>query len=130
MSSVIAADWSAVASPVRSAFRMRTLLICLFLAVVTVAVYWPAGRLDFVNYDDEGYVYANDHVREGLTWDNAKWALTTSMTANYHPLTWLSFELDSTLFGISPRAFHFVNVAIHTASTVLLFLLLLRMTGN
>lgn len=109
---------------------MRISLICFLLAAVTIAVYWQAGRLDFVNYDDEGYVYGNEHVRQGLSWDNVKWAFTTSSAANYHPLTWLSFELDSTLFDVSPRGFHLVNVALHVAGTILLFLLLLRMTAN
>ena len=109
---------------------MRDLLICLALAVVTAAVYSPAARLQFVNYDDDGYVYNNPHVTTGLTWTNFKWALQTNHQANYHPLTWISLELDVSLLGLNPRLMHVENLVIHVLNTVLLFLLLRRASGD
>jgi Tfp pilus assembly protein PilF len=109
---------------------MRDLLICLCLAVVTAAVYSPGARLGFVNYDDEGYVYGNSHVAAGLTWPNIKWALRTRDMANYHPLTWLSYEMDVSLFGVAPRPMHIENVVLHAVNTALLFLLLRWASGD
>jgi len=109
---------------------MRDLLICLALAVITAAVYSPAARLGFVNYDDEGYVYGNSHVAAGVTWPNIKWALRTRDMANYHPLTWLSYELDVSLFGVAPRPMHVENLLLHAVNTALLFLLLRWATGD
>jgi tetratricopeptide (TPR) repeat protein len=49
---------------------------------------------------------------------------------NWHPLTLLSYLLDAELWGMSPGAFHLVNVALHAANTVALFWLLVRLTGR
>jgi protein O-mannosyl-transferase len=50
--------------------------------------------------------------------------------ANWHPLTILSHMLDCQLFGTDrPGWHHLVNLALHAANTVLLFVVLRRMTG-
>ena len=45
-------------------------------------------------------------------------------------MTWLSWLADSQLYGVSPWGFHLTNVLLHAATTVLLFLVLWRMTGD
>jgi hypothetical protein len=47
-------------------------LICLTLTLVTLAVYFQVHSFNFVNYDDDIYVYKNPHVLNGLTADNIK----------------------------------------------------------
>jgi tetratricopeptide (TPR) repeat protein len=103
--------------------------ICLLLAAVTLAVFWPVVHCDFVNYDDPEYFTANPHVLTGLTPANAVWAFTTGHAGNWHPLTWLSLMLDATLFGKGASGPHLTNLLLHTANTALLFLLLRRMTA-
>jgi tetratricopeptide (TPR) repeat protein len=103
--------------------------ICLLLVAVTLAVYWPVMRYDFVNYDDPDYFTANTHVQTGLTLPNMVWAFSTRKTANWHPLTWLSLMLDAELFDKGPFGPHFTNLLLHAANTVLLFLLLQRLTA-
>jgi Flp pilus assembly protein TadD len=103
-------------------------VVCLLLAATTLAVWWPAVRCDFLNYDDPDYFCANPHVQTGLTWTNAVWAFTTGHASNWHPLTWLSLMLDVECFGKGPFGPHFMNLLFHTANTVLLFLLLRRLT--
>jgi len=106
----------------------------LLLALITLLVYLPAVRDGFVNYDDRDYITENSVVQKGLTWTGIKWAFTTVFTnghASYwHPLTWLSHMVDCELFALNPGAHHLVNVLFHTANVVLLFLLLLRLTGE
>jgi Flp pilus assembly protein TadD len=102
----------------------------LLLALVTLLAYLPVTRDGFVNYDDQDYVTENSVVQKGLTWTGIKWAFTTSHASNWHPLTWLSHMADCELFGLNPGAHHLVNVLFHTANVVLLFLLLLRLTGE
>jgi tetratricopeptide (TPR) repeat protein len=108
----------------------RPRLIGLWLALITLLVYLPASRDGFVNYDDQDYVTENSVVQKGLTWTGIKWAFTTGHASNWHPLTWLSHMTDCELFGLNPGAHHLVNVLFHTANVVLLFLLLLRLTGE
>ena len=96
--------------------------VCLAIVAVVLLCYGGALRNGFVGYDDPEYVTANPHVNTGLTWDNARWALTASHSSNWHPLTWISHALDCTLFGLSPAGHHAVNVLLHALNCVLLFL--------
>jgi tetratricopeptide (TPR) repeat protein len=109
--------------------RQRNVLIGLCLVLATAAVYWPVRHFNFVGYDDGEYVYGNPHVQPGLTFRGVVWAFTTDYARNWHPLTWLSHMLDCQLFGLDAGAHHLVSVLIHIASTLLLFLLLKRMTA-
>jgi len=103
--------------------------ICLLLAVVTLAVFGPVVRCDFISYDDPEYVVSNPHVQAGLTLNGIGWAFTTGCASNWHPLTWLSHMLDVTLFGAGPVGPHLMNLLLHTANAVLLFLALHQMTA-
>jgi tetratricopeptide (TPR) repeat protein len=106
----------------------RTLLFCLLLGAVVLVVYNPVVHNGFV-YDDEGYITGNPQVRAGITWATVKWAFTTYRQANWHPLTWLSHALDCELFGLHAAGHHYVNVLLHAANAILLFLLLQSATG-
>ncbi len=105
-------------------------LLCVILIVSTTAAYWQVHSFDFINYDDPVYVTENPRVLEGLTWANIKWSFDSIYGSNWFPLTWLSLMLDRQLFGVNPGAFHLVNVALHIAGTILLFVLLARCTGG
>jgi tetratricopeptide (TPR) repeat protein len=108
----------------------RSLLICILLAIVTFAVYLPVINYQFVNYDDNVYVVENPHVRSGLSWENIKWGFTAAHHAYWQPLTWLSYMLDCTVFGLNAGASHLINVLFHAANAILLFIVLGRMTKS
>jgi tetratricopeptide (TPR) repeat protein len=105
-------------------------LIYLLLAASTAAVFWQVRNFDFVNYDDYEYVLENPHVLSGLTPSGIALAFTAPHVGNWLPLTWLSFMLDCQLFGPNPGWFHFVNLLLHIANTLLLFTVLKKMTGS
>jgi tetratricopeptide (TPR) repeat protein len=109
--------------------RQRNFLIWLGLVLATVAVYWPVRHFDFVNYDDQSYVYENPHVQRGLTLEGFAWFFTTHWEANWHPLTWLSHMLEVQLFGLNAGGHHLVNLLFHVANALLLFHILNRMTA-
>ncbi len=106
------------------------LRISLGLVLAVMLAYLPVIQCDFVNYDDPTYVSRNPHVSTGLTRDNVVWAWTSFYAANWHPLTWMSHQLDCQWFGLRARQHHIVNVVWHIASTVGLYLVLRRMTGE
>ena len=108
--------------------RRQTWLICLGLALAVLAAYAPVWRAGFITYDDPAYVTANPHVQGGLTWAGLIWAFTTGHAGNWHPLTWISHMLDFQLYGMNPAGHHLTSVALHLANSILLFLLLQRMT--
>ena len=107
-----------------------TILLGGVLAAATVAVFYPAIHHPFVSFDDPDYVTANPHVTGGLTGADVTWAFRANHSANWHPLTWLSHQLDVTVYGLNPAGHHLTSVLLHAANTVLLFLLLQRMTRD
>ncbi|MGA2278999.1 MAG: tetratricopeptide repeat protein [Verrucomicrobiota bacterium] len=107
-----------------------TALICLALALVTTALYWPVTHHNFVNFDDDDYITNNSHVQAGLTRAGVIWAFQTGAAANWHPLTWLSHMLDCRLYGLNPGGHHSTNLIFHVANTLLLFLWLRQLTGT
>lgn len=105
-------------------------ILVLALAVLTSFALWPALDGQFTSLDDNQYLTENSNVQAGLNWQSVIWAFTTTEVCNYwHPLTWLSHMLDIEMFGMNPRGHHFVNLLLHVTNTILLFLLLQRMTG-
>lgn len=106
-----------------------TIYGCLMVLALAWA-YYQVLHFDFINYDDDQYVYDNPVVQQGLTLRGIAWAFTTDTLGNWHPLTWLSYMLDVELFGVTPGAMHAVNVAFHILNTLLLFVLLARLTGK
>ena len=110
--------------------RGTALGLCALLAAAVLLVFGRTLKYDFVNYDDDVYFYANSHVQAGLTWPAMAWACTTGYNGNWHPLTWLSFMSDVELFGPGPAGPHLTNVLLHAANTVLLLLVLRRLTGS
>lgn len=84
---------------------------------------------DFVSFDDPVYVAMNPIVGQGITARGVRWAFTTTEAANWHPVTWLSHMLDVELFGLDPGAHHAVGLGLHALNALLLFVLLLRLSG-
>jgi tetratricopeptide (TPR) repeat protein len=119
-----------IASTLLASPRKRNLVICILLAVATLALYSPAIGHPFIfNYDDDCYVINNPHVQAGVVWKTVTWALASTECSNWHPLTWLSHALDGELYGQNPAGHHVTNVLLHVLNVVLLFLLLARATG-
>src|ERR1044071_5016846 len=115
--------------PVDLADRWQVFGICIFLAALVWSVFGQTVHYGFVNYDDDVYISDNPIVQKGLTWEGFRWALTYGEVGHWHPLTWLSHMLDCQLFGLNAGDHHLVNVLIHTATVILLFLVLRCMTG-
>jgi tetratricopeptide (TPR) repeat protein len=101
--------------------------LALILALAAFAAHARSLSGGFTNFDDPTYVTQNPHVLSGLTPINAWWALATFHAANWHPLTWLSLQLDAQLWNSRPIGFHITNLFLHLANTVLLFVILCRM---
>jgi tetratricopeptide (TPR) repeat protein len=118
---------------------------------LVAAVFMDYGQLcgndaEWFRADDSEYIVQNKNVYEGLTQENVWWGLTRYHSANWHPLTWWSLQLDSDLWGkhkpdgsimmtadgkpeLNPGGFHFTNALLHAVAGVLLMWTLTRMTG-
>src|SRR5260370_15919534 len=93
----------------------HTVLILVGLAALTLLVYAQLGmgEVEFFSVVDPEYITTNTHVQQGITLAGLKWAFTTMHAYNWHPLTWVSLQLDCELFGTDPRGFHFTNMLLH-----------------
>ena len=105
-------------------------IICLLLTIATIAVFGQVIRFEFINYDDPVYFKANHHVLRGLSWSNVAWAFETTLHASWYPFTWLSYLWDATAFGSGPTGPHLTNLLLHVANSLLVFLMLQRLTGT
>ena len=105
------------------------LMVCLFLIMATLVVYWQVRNHEFVNFDDSEYITENRYAQAGLTWKGIIWAFTTTHASNWHPLTWLSHMLDCEFYGLNAGWHHVTNLLFHIVNTLLLFLILNRITG-
>lgn len=103
-------------------------IIIFALLLLAVVIYSPVRHFGYVNFDDPRYISQFPRVQHGLTWDNVRWALTTTYFSNWHPLTWLSYMLDVQIFGVRPGMIHAENVIWHAINGALLFLLLDSLT--
>ncbi len=104
--------------------------VCGILLLAVALVFGKAVLYDFVNYDDDTLVYENPVVARGFTGQGIVWAFTTSVADMWYPLTWVSYMLDSQMYGPKPWGYHLTNVLLHAATSVILFLVLRRMTGD
>ncbi len=112
-----------------SGSRFLSATIAIFLFVATVLVFARGIGGSFLNYDDNDYVTANEHVLAGLSASSMRWATTANVASNWHPLTWISHLADVSLFGRNPRGHHATNILLHAMNAALLFFALRRLTG-
>ena len=107
--------------------RQIVVSVCLIaLTMIAYASLWSNG---FVQFDDPGYVTRNPRVLQGLSWRGWQYAWTTRDTGNWIPLTWLSLQLDASLYGTDARGYHATNLLLHLVNGLLIFLTFRRMTG-
>jgi len=112
-----------------TASRWKILAIGFSLVATCLVVYRYLPANDFIILDDQAYITANPHVQQGLSLDSIIWAFTNTEHVLRIPLTWLSLMLDYQLYGLWYPGFAFTNLLLHSLNTVLLFVLLVKMTA-
>ncbi len=108
----------------------QVLAICGLLVLAIGLVFGQTVCHQFVNYDDNEFLYENPHVSPGLTGSGIAWALTHFEGHYWIPLTRISSMLDCQLYGLKAGGHHLTNVLLHAATTILLFLIFWRMSGG
>jgi len=105
--------------------------ICFLLIALTLAVYGPVKDFEFVNFDDPQFVLDSHFIQKGLTLETLVLSFTDSihMTNYWVPLTCLSIIFDFQVYGLNAGGYHVTNLILHLLNTVLLFMVLNRMTG-
>lgn len=90
------------------------------LILITTIAFLPALQNDFVNWDDSQNLVLNDAYR-GFSADHLQWMFTTTRGGHYQPLSWLSFALDYSIWGLDPTGFHATNIILHILTAIIFF---------
>jgi protein O-mannosyl-transferase len=98
------------------------------ISLAVMVIYLQTGRFAYIGFDDAKYVFANGHVQQGLNPDTIAWAFSTFTLSNWHPVTWLSYMADFSLFGTRPGLYHLENAAFHLANSLLVYAFLVGLT--
>ena len=109
-------------------FSNPGIVLGFIIVVINLSIYLQTLGFDFV-WDDNQYLLINTHIHQGLTGAGIKWAFTIQNGLSYwHPMAFISHMLDFQLFGFNSAGHHLSNVIIHTANSILLFVVLRFMT--
>ena len=108
---------------------IQNIFIIVFISVLTIFSYWGIQTHEFINFDDDIYVKTNLYIKNGITFENIKWAFSFNGESYWHPVTWLSLMLDCEIFGLKSGALLVENLALHILNALLLFTILLKLTG-
>ena len=109
-------------------WRKQIVVMCLFLAAGHFSHSGRSRTAISSNYDDAAYVTENRHIQDGLTMEGIRWAFTTGHAGYWHPLTWISHMVDVQLFGLDRDGIISPISCSTLPATLLLFLVLHRMT--
>ncbi|MCF8078323.1 MAG: tetratricopeptide repeat protein [Desulfobacterales bacterium] len=95
----------------KPADNVSSWLPAILISTVVSLVYLPCLNAGFV-WDDEYNLLENPFFR-GLSLSHLAWMFTTFHDANYHPLCWLSFSIDYSIWGLNPFGYHLTNLILH-----------------
>src|SRR6266487_3555913 len=102
----------------------RGLLFALILAAVTILAYQPAWNAGFL-WDDDVYITHNELLTapDGL---RRIW-FSLDSPSQYFPLVYTTFRIEHGLWGLNSTGYHWVNLVLHVANALLVWLVLARL---
>jgi len=104
-------------------FKHSEWMALIFIALLTFTAYSSALNGEFI-WDDDLYITQNTL----LTSPHGLWQIwTTTKSPQYYPLVFTTFWIEQRLWGLNPAGYHVVNVILHAANAVLVWLLLRRL---
>ena len=101
----------------------------LALVAIVFLVFAGVTAFDFVNWDDNIYVYNNPLIRTISPETVSQW-FTRPQVKLFVPIPMLSFALDYQNYGLQAGGYHLTNLAFHLLNTLLVFYLLTLVTPN
>ena len=111
----------------------RKALLALGLLILTLAVFGQTLTHQFV-FDDLGLVVRNELVqnlhRLPALLSADYWSFTGKKSGLYRPLVLLSFSVEHAFYGLRPLGYHAVNLLLHAAVSLLVFLVVDALFGH
>lgn len=107
----------------------RVFYLAAAVGIITIVAYLPALHNDFVDWDDNIYVFENQHI-QSLDAAFFQWAFTNLDVSNWHPLTWISHAIDFAIWGLNPMGHHLSSILFHGVNAFIVVLLIARLMKN
>ena len=98
----------------------------LLIFILTLAIFFPGLKNDFVLWDDNANFLENPAYR-GLGWSQLKWMFSTLYLGHYQPLSWVTLGFDYLVWGMNPFGYHLTSLLIHGANAVVFYFLCVRL---
>ncbi len=95
----------------------------LVIFAIILAVYTPSLDNDFVNWDDNLYIYENPHIFT-LNVGSIYRMFTAFHAGLWMPLAWISHAVDYAMWGFNPFGHHLTSIILHALNTILFFMLI------
>jgi protein O-mannosyl-transferase len=100
--------------------RLRTTLLAVGVAALTIGAFYPSLDGQFLNWDDQKNLVTNEAYR-GLGPSQLRWMATTTLMGHWIPLTWVTLGLNYVVGGMAPWGYHAGNLLLHAGSAVVFF---------
>src|SRR5213082_3763711 len=99
-------------------------MFCLVFAAATIFAYRTAWNGGFL-WDDDVYITNNELLTapDGL---RRIW-FSLDSPSQYFPLVYSTFRIEHALWGLNPTGYHWVNLLLHVANALLVWLVLARL---
>lgn len=98
----------------------------LFLAAFSFLLYYQTLNYSFIHWDDDKQITENPRIKK----INAENLSHNFMYERYTALSLYSYMIDYQLHGQNAAAFRLVSMVLHALNVILVFLLLLFLTGS
>ncbi len=102
----------------------------IMLATVTVLVFSPTRHNGFLQLGFDDQLILDDPDIRQLDWLHVWRFFTSFHHANYVPLTMLTFAVQYPMSNLEPAPYHVVNIVLHAATVVLVWLFLRPLVGS
>ena len=105
------------------------LLIAGIIAFITWLVFKGSLENLFTNWDDPGYIQDNTFIKD-LSVGGIRRIFSNPVMGNYHPLTILSYAIEYSYIKFEPWLYHIDSLVLHLANTILVYWLVLKLSGK
>lgn len=105
------------------------ILLLAGIVILTFIIYSRSIQYDFVNWDDPATVYENKDIT-AFSAENLKKIFTSSYVGMYQPVTTLLYSAEYTIYKLNPTGYHLTGLILHFLNLILVFFLVIHLTGN
>lgn len=90
-------------------------------AAAGFVIFLPSINGQFLNWDDNIYIYKNSAVMNKTGLEFVIWAFGNISAVNYHPLTMISFGIDYSIWELNPKGYHLTSLILYAFNIIVAY---------